>query len=204
MITEADYGATDQAMNRGSNAGDETLLVKFYIRAHQNQLKSKEAGRPIWEDTPFISIMSPGSRESSVDRRVRDKDKHRFPQHWKNFQARESQEIMEGTPLSEWAGIQGSQVEELKFLNVQTIEQLVSMSDVNAQNIRGIYALKDKAKAYLASATDGLAADALKKQLDINASLMERLKVLEDSIVSASIDAPKRGRPKKAAKPIEE
>ena len=195
MMIEADYGATEQAMNQ--NSLDETLLVKFYIRPYQNQQKSKEAGREIWEDVTFISIKVPGDRDSEVDRPLREGDKNRFPRHWQQFQIRESQEIMEGTPLSEWAGIQGSQVAELKFLNVVTLEQLIAMSDTNAQNIRGIYALKEKATAFLKNAEEGLAVEALEEQKKINAELLARLKVLESNLEQSPEDLPKRGRPKK-------
>ena len=49
MITEADYGTTDQAMNRNSQPGDETALVKFENKPKTNEAKSKEAGLPIQE-----------------------------------------------------------------------------------------------------------------------------------------------------------
>jgi hypothetical protein len=202
MLNEADYGQTDLAMNRGSNAGDETLAVKFYTFARHSLPKSKEAGRPIYEDVPYIKIMSPGNRDSIVERPAREADKYRFPQHWRNFQARESQDVVEGTPLSEWPAIQGSQVEELKFMHVLTLEQLVAMSDVNAQNIRGVYALKEKAQAYLDNAKEGLASEALIEQRAINAELLERLKALEDNAPEKS--SSKRGRPKKAETPLEE
>jgi len=184
-------------------------LVKFYTFAHHNHPKSKEAGRPIYEDIPYIKIMAPGNRDSVVERPARETDKHRFPQHWKNFQARENQDIVEGTPLSEWPAIQGSQVEELKFMHVVTLEQLVSMSDANAQNIRGIYALKEKAQRYLNSAKEGLASEALAEQRSINAELLERLKALESNLEIAKHYAPekaasKRGRPKKAETSIKE
>tara|TARA_R110000744_G_scaffold244685_2_gene361514 strand:- start:2691 stop:3299 length:609 start_codon:yes stop_codon:yes gene_type:complete len=202
MLNEADYGQTDLAMNRGSNAGDETLVVKFYTFARHSLPKSKEAGRPIYEDVPYIKIMSPGNRDSVVERPAREADKHRFPQHWRNFQARENQEVVEGTPLSEWPAIQVSQVEELKFMHVLTLEQLVAMSDVNAQNIRGVYALKEKAQKYLDNAKEGLASEALAEQRDINAELLERLKALEDN--APEKPSSKRGRPKKAEAPLKE
>ena len=80
------------------------------------------------------------------------------------------------------------------------MQELVSISDTNAKNIRGFYALKKKAEAYLKSAEEGLAIDALEEQRAINAELLARLKMLEEHAV-----APKqRGRPKKAEKLTEE
>ena len=200
MITEADYGATDQAMNRNSEAGDETLLVRFENEVKTNADKSKEAGLPIQEMVTFISIISPGQRNEQVYRQVRPKDKLRFPRHWEAFNRRESLPQAEGTALSEWAGVNAAQVEEFKYFHITTVQELVSISDTNAKNIRGFYALKKKAEAYLKSAEEGLAIDALEEQRAINAELLARLKMLEEHAV-----APKqRGRPKKAEKLTEE
>ena len=200
MITEADYGATDQAMNRNSEAGDETLLVRFENEVKTNAAKSKEAGLPIQEMVTFISIISPGQRNEQVYRQVRPKDKLRFPRHWEAFNRRESLPQAEGTALSEWAGVNAAQVEEFKYFHITTVQELVSISDTNAKNIRGFYALKKKAEAYLKSAEEGLAIDALEEQRAINAELLARLKMLEEHAV-----APKqRGRPKKAEKLTED
>ena len=157
MITEADYGATDQAMNRNAQPGDETALVKFKNEPQLNEVKSKKAGLPIQEMVTFISIKFPGQRNQEVYREVRSKDKLRFPRHWEAFSQRESLPQAEGTALSEWAGVNAAQVEEFKYFHITTVQELVSVSDTNAKNIRGFYALKEKAQAYLKSAEEGLA-----------------------------------------------
>jgi len=190
-MNEADYGQTDLAMNRGMNAGDEQLLVKFYPWSAKNHQKSEEQGRPVFETVNYISIRVAGNRDSQIERPMREKDKQRFPVHYERYMARENQEIVEGTPLTEWAGISQAQIEELKYMNVMTVEQLVSMSDTNAQKMRNIYATKDKAKRYLESAKEGLASEALAEQKAINADLLERLSALESN------EPAKRGRPKK-------
>ena len=203
MITEADYGATDQAMNRNAQAGDETLLVRFENEVKTNAAKSKEAGLPIQEMVTFISIKFPGQRNQAIYREVRPKDKLRFPRHWEAFNQRETMPQAEGTALSEWAGVNAAQVEEFKYFHITTVQELVSVNDTNAKNIRGFYALKEKAQAYLKSAEEGLAIEALEEQRTINAELLARLKALEEDLEKKEKPS-KRGRPKKAEKPIEE
>ena len=197
MITEADYGATDQAMNRNAQAGDETLLVKFENQAKTNEAKSKEAGLPIQEMVTFISIKFPGQRNQAIYREVRPKDKLRFPRHWEAFNQRETLPQAEGTALSEWAGVNAAQVEEFKYFHITTVQELVSVNDTNAKNIRGFYALKEKAQAYLKSAEEGLAIEALEEQRTINAELLARLKTLEENLEKKEKPS-KRGRPKKS------
>jgi len=189
-LMEAEYGSTDLAMNNGRYHGDETLLVKFYKHPRHNAIKSKEAGRPIFEEVAYIEIMQPGNKDSIVRRPASDMDKNRFAEHYRKFEAREDQDSIEGTLLEEWAGVTRSQVEELKFLNIRTVEQLSAVSDSNAQNVMGISFLKEKANKYL----EGAEGEATKAALaDMQAkydALLSRMDV--------EPEAPKkRGRPKK-------
>jgi hypothetical protein len=151
-IMEAEMGLTSLAMNNNRYHGDETLLVKFYTRARHSITKSEEAGRPIFEDCTYIEIMQPGNKDSIVQRPATQRDKDRFAEHYRKFEARLDQEAVEGTPLEEWPAITRAQCEELRFLNIRTVEQLASVADSNAQNIMGIQMLKQKAAKYLESA----------------------------------------------------
>jgi hypothetical protein len=158
-MNEASYEQTQQAM--GGSAGDETLLVRFYLEPMQDQAKTAEEGRPIFTDTPFISIMQPGNKDSVVIRPASEMDKARFPRHWSAFNDRQIEELVEGTPLSEWPAMTRSMVEELKFKNVSTIEQLIGMSDTNTHGFMGINALKEKARKYLSMSSSEAAAEAV-------------------------------------------
>ena len=198
MLNEALHGTTDMAMNSQRSHGDETLLVKFFLHPKQNQIKTKEAGRPIFEDIPYIQIMQPGNKDSVKVAPATARDKQRFPEHYRKFVAREDQEALEGTPLREWAGVTASQCKEFEFLNILTVEQLAAVSDSNGQGIMGLGFLKEKAAKFLENAKLGATAEALAEMKAENASLLERLEALE-----AGEPAPKkkRGRP---AKNVEE
>ena len=185
-------------MNSQRSHGDETLLVKFFLHPKQNQIKTKEAGRPIFEDIPYIQIMQPGNKDSVKVAPATARDKQRFPEHYRKFVAREDQEALEGTPLREWAGVTASQCKEFEFLNILTVEQLSAVSDSNGQGIMGLGFLKEKAAKFIENAKLGATAEALAEMKAENASLLERLEALE-----AGEPAPKkkRGRP---AKNVEE
>jgi len=162
-MQEADMGVTSMAMNgpSGRYRGDENLLVRFYMHPAKDTVASREEGRPIFKEVPYIHIMQPGNKESIIHRKATDMDKQRFAEHFRKFEAREDQEALEGTPLVEWPGITRSQAEELKFYNVLTLEQLAAMSDTNAQNFRGVNELKRRAIAYLEMAEENAGAEAL-------------------------------------------
>lgn len=186
-MNEALHDTTDLAMNNSRYHNDDRLLVKFFMHPRVNQRKTKEAGRPIYEEIPYIQIMQPGNKDSIVIRPARDMDKHRFAEHFRKFEARESQDVVEGTRLDDWPAITRSQAEELKFLNVKTVEQLAGMSDVNAQNVMGLNMLKQKAVKYMETSAANATAEKF-------ADLEAKYESLMLQMAEGKIEKPKRKR----------
>lgn len=207
MLAEADSGLTAMAMagQQGRFQGDEYLLVRFFIHPKRDPQRSAAEGREIFVDTPYISIMQPGNKDSIVIRPATKMDKDRFAEHWRKFQARtgDEEDVIEGTLLSEWPGCTRAQVEELRYLNVRTVEQLAGMSDSNSQNIMGIQLLKTKAKKYLEAADKSATAEAL-ADLQAKYDALIQASAAEQGSMELSGEAPKkRGRPKKAEQELE-
>ena len=208
-MMEAEFGLTEMAMTAGSNSapGDEHLLVKFYYKPRPDAAASAEAGRPIYKDVCYVDIRSPGNRTDWVARPARDTDKQRFPEHYRKFLAREEQEVVEGTPLAEWPGVTRGQVEEMKFFNISTVEQLANVSDSSTSNIMGMAVLKQKAQKYLDAAKDNAAAEALIKSEARVAELEAKVNALiaaQDAPVFDDEEAPKRATPRRRRKAVEE
>jgi hypothetical protein len=203
MIEEAEMSLTNMAFARdGQYAGDENLLVRFFKQPYQNATRSEAEGRPIFEELDFIEIRFPGNKLSVIVEKVNAEHKKRFPDHWRRYAARDTEEVIDGTPLDQWPGVTRSQVEELRFLNVRSLEQLISMADNHSSRIMGINILKSKAKAYLEAAKLQGEANALletKRQLDeqteLNKKLVARLDILEEI---AEVPKKRMGRPPKA------
>jgi hypothetical protein len=190
MLQEADYALTEGAFEgpAGRYKGDETLLVKFYKAPKFNQRKSHEAGRPIYDETDYISIMQPGNKDSIVIRPAMELDKQRFSQHWSKYQARQDDEQIEGTLLEDWPGVTRSLAEELKFFNVRTVEQLASISDSNGIKIMGINMLKEKATAYLEASETNAAAEQLSAANARIDELMAAVEALKNTPASAEVE----------------
>lgn len=144
----------------GAKNPDAALIVEFYNRPVQNNFASSKAGRAIFEDTIYVRINVPGVKESQWDMPARSDHQQRFPlqyQHFLNKTQGDAKEI--GTPLSEWPVLTRSQAEEFRGLKFYTVESIANASDQNINNLGMIggmspYALRDKAKAFLKSATD--------------------------------------------------
>lgn len=129
-------------------AGDDRTPVQFYIGAQLDQPETETKGRPIYKDTEYVRIIT--SKDSIVDRPVRDQDKQRWPRAyaaWK--QTGEDIVRAAGTPLEAWPMITRAQVEEFKFFKIYTVEQLAESSDSSIGGVMGIQRLKTLAKAYV-------------------------------------------------------
>lgn len=127
--------------------GDEKLIVRFEDHPHLDDAASREANRPIFKMMPYIKIMIPGDKDTVIHRPVREGDKTRFAKAYLAFRAGQSQ--VQGTPLSEWPKITRAQVEELKYFNIRTIEDLANVSDSQTHRFMGIHQLRDEARRHL-------------------------------------------------------
>jgi hypothetical protein len=129
---------------------DSKLHVRFYSRPEMNAAKSRDAGRPIYEEVDFIEIMVPGDKHSVIDRRIRNLDTRRFSRQWQAYKAGRVDQ-QSGTPLTALPFMSASKAEEYKFFNIVTAEQLAGAADGStaAQAIMGFNGDKQKATAYL-------------------------------------------------------
>lgn len=134
--------------------GTESLPVRIYDKAVENEAKSVAAKRKIFDDVVFIEIQCmPISRTKQgdiVDRPLREEDKHKYPHAWQAYLARkEGKEYGPGyTPLTEWdtPHLTEGRKEELRALKIVSVEQVANMPD-GVVNILGDNARELKAAA---------------------------------------------------------
>ena len=143
---------------------DNRLFVQFFVEAVQNNYKSEQAGRPIFDEVEMIRIMTPGARDVFVGK-VNISYQQRFPKQYAAFKAGKEQP-MEGTPLEEVPFLSVAQVAELKAINVKTLEQLANMSDANAQQVMGNFGLRQKAQNFLAVAKENAPVTQMQAELE--------------------------------------
>jgi hypothetical protein len=157
---------------------DSKTYVKFYIRPVHDEEKSAEEGRPIYHDAEYIEIRTPGNETNIVRRPVSEIEKRRFAAQYRAFKAGEIEQNT-GTPLSEVPWITRSQVEELSYLRISTIEILAEVNDDVCTRIPGLFKLKQRAQVYVQQAKE--AAPNLKLQKE-NEDMKNRLDSLEATV----------------------
>lgn len=163
MQSEADWGG---------DTGDARSIVTFGIRPKQNEQRSKTEGRPIFDDVEYVEILVPGDKNNIVHRPVRAEDKERYARQYAAFKGGQGEKLS-GTPLAEWPGISRSEVEELAYFNIRTLEQLASVGDGHLQRMGPLLALRQRARDFLEKAKGDAPMAAMRTELEKRDNLIE-------------------------------
>jgi hypothetical protein len=127
---------------------DKRLYVQFYTRPMMQVGESRDANRPIYRDITHIRILVPGDKLNIIDRVASEDDISRFADHYAKFTAGQGQEVV-GTRLDVVPWMTRSKVEEYKYFNIYTVEQLAEASDSVGQKFQGFHSDRDRAKKFL-------------------------------------------------------
>lgn len=181
---------------------DSLLTVQFYSKPIKNEFKSTIEGRLVCDDVEFIKIWTPGNQLNIIDRPTTDGDKQRFFEQWRRYEAgKQGGEQQNGTPIKEWALLTPAQAEELRYLKFFTVEQIAGCSDDNALKLTALvgmsgYALRDRAKNWLAAAKGEAVATQMAEQ---NKQLKDQMAAMQEQLAALQANQEiKRGpgRPK--------
>jgi hypothetical protein len=146
------------------NGAPSRLIVSFFMEACHNEEKSKEAGRPIYDDCEFVEIRMPGDKDEIRRRGVRPSDKLQFPQQYAAFKAGADQPCS-GTPLAALPFLTKSQVLEFQAAHCTTAEHVRDMPDSVAQRFMGAHGIRQRIAAFLAAAEGAAPAERLASEL---------------------------------------
>ena len=167
--------------------GDDTLGVVFYSKTVEDVTRTQAEGRRCFREREYVKIMVPGDRHNVIDRPVQQTgilptdDRMRFPKQYLRFKQRQEQQAHEGTPLSLWTVMPTPLAEELKFLNVFTIEQLAELADGHIAKIHGGVGWKEKAREFVQAQKDTALVTKLQAQLGERDNRIDTLeKALKD------------------------
>jgi hypothetical protein len=196
----------DDAAGLGQRGGEpDACFVRFGIHPKEDAAASAKEGRPIYKETEYVEIMVAGDKQNVVHRPVTEKDKKRFRRQYEDWK-RNAAQAAEGTPLEQWPSISRSQVEELRYFNIRTVEQLAALSDGNAAIVGPVLSLKQKAVDFLAAAKGTGHLTSLRAELSAKdnqiATMAAQIAALQETVDSIRSergdDKPRRGRPPKS------
>lgn len=145
-------------------ADKDLIIPLFKILTTENKGKSKEQGRPIFDDMEVVEVRFAGDRNKisvfpahAICGQVEDDDgdyrpmtyAQRWPKQYERFKAKQHQ-VAEGTPVDELPFLTQAKRSELKALSIYTAEALASLDGNALKNLgQGGRDLKNQAQAYL-------------------------------------------------------
>jgi hypothetical protein len=141
-MQNADFNVEDF---ESREAADKSVYVKFYVKPVQDHAESDKEGRPIYHDKEYVEIRTPGNQTNIVQRPVTDMDRQRFRAAYHKFKEGDTEQLV-GTPLTEVPWITRSQVEELSYIRIRTLEHLSTVGDDVCNRMPGLYKLKQRAQ----------------------------------------------------------
>lgn len=146
---------------------DELLVVLFKHKAEKNEAKSKEAGRPIFDDVELCEIRSPGAKDVKhfpamamsaggwvLDPYTGEQKQityaERFAKQYRQFKEHAAQ-TKTGTPLAQVPFLTEAGRATLRAMNVYTAEQLAAVDGQELKNLGpGARDWKNRAIEYIA------------------------------------------------------
>jgi len=152
ITAPTDWNNVSDAVDDDSNGSrfnnDDKLHVQFSRRPKIQPGESDKAGRAIYKEIDYITIIVPGDKASIVERPVQSYDATRFAAKYANWKANAGV-VQEGTPISSLPKMTPSKIEEYKYFSIHTVEQLAAASDSVGQKFFGFQDDKRSANAFL-------------------------------------------------------
>ena len=155
------------------------IFPRFYTRAKENPVKSRDQGRVVCEEFDYVEILIAGDNKTKIDRKVTEADINRWPEHYKAFKEKQAAPEV-GTPIAQWSVVSEGRRMELLALNIKTVEALAELPDPGITRLgMGGRELVKKARAFIEQAAEMAP---INKLIDKNAELEERVKAQEAQI----------------------
>lgn len=175
-------------------AADDRLYITFSRKPKLQVGASRDAGRAIYKDVDFIRIMVPGDKLTVVERELDEIDRRRFASRYEKWLAGAGN-VIEGTPLLSLPKMTQAKVEEYRYFNVHTVEQLAAAPDNLGQKFMGFNADKRSAQQFLELAKGNAPLEKMTEELKTRDTRIEELQAQLDALTELmSSKADKRQR----------
>jgi BMFP domain-containing protein YqiC len=174
-LTQGDGDLMELARQQmdGRRTGDAPPPATFTTEAIYNEAKSKEAGHAVYTDIDMIEIRV---GRDTIRNPVTETDKRTYAAQYLAFKRSESQEAIEGFPLSQWAAIPGKAlVKEFAHYGIRSVEQLAAATDSTLALVGPHLNLRQQARDWVANAKSQAPLVKLRQENDAMKSRIEAL-----------------------------
>lgn len=172
-------------------ANENLIVARFFVHTILNDAKSKEAGRPIYDEMECCEVRMAANKQTvhvAPAHEVFRKDRNfqtgemrevtyalEYNEQYKRFKEGMSQD-QSGTPLAELPFLTASKRLELKALNIHTAESLAALDGPPLKMLgMGGRELKSQAQAYLDNAKGSVDVVAMAARMAVMQATIDRL-----------------------------
>lgn len=160
-----------------------TCRARFFKSAVENPVKTKKAGRAMFDEVEMVTIVIPGDKLTKPTFEVTDKHRRNYPDDYAAF-LRGEERAASGTPLEHWPIMTTSKVAELKAIGILSVDELADLSDSFLQQLgMGGRELREQARAFRTQAANGATEAAAAKE---NTILREQIELLKTQMAELS------------------
>jgi hypothetical protein len=156
--------------------------ARFYYVPKKNEAQSAAEGRPVFEDKEYVELIAAGNSTNIIRRPIYESDKRLYREEYKMFKSGDEEQIV-GTRLTEIPWLTRSQVEELMYRKIRTLEGLADVSDHDC-NIPGMLDLRRKAQAWLDKAKEAAPFTAMQAEMEAMRAELAALKAQQGAQVN--------------------
>jgi hypothetical protein len=190
-----DGGSRLAEMNKG-------VTPMFSILPVKNDSKSKDAGRPIFDEIEICTLFVAGDQYNRVTHPADSEYiQNRFPEEYRRWKEKHQDRHISGTPLREWPLIGPAHIAEFEALGIFNVEGLAGIPESSIGKF-GLREWRAKAAAWLASAKDGAVVTKLAAENDAMRGevkeLADKVALLSDQLAAARAPKPDPGKHKAA------
>ena len=178
MITNDEM--TKRNLSPMMQGDDKGTFIRFFYGAVQNATRSLQKGSPQFDEHEFIQFNFAGNTQTVHEKQVDEAVKDRFSRQYEMWK-KNSTEIANGTDLNALPFLNSAVIEQMKRLNILTVEALSTLSDAGCQTLgMGATQFKNQATEWLASKKDD---SAYPKVVSENEDLKKEIAMLKTQIV---------------------
>lgn len=135
------------------------LPCRIFRDVWTDEVESKKHDRAIVREDDVIEFFMPnGTSCASRLKNLSESVKREYADEIARYLSGEEEKLT-GTPLEKMPDMKKSLAKELEYMNIKTVEQLVSAPDSVLQKFMGGFGLRDKAKLFLETARDNAISD---------------------------------------------
>lgn len=141
------------------------LGTRFFELPVLDPVETEKEGCPKFKPAEFVEIFIPGDRLNVPIKPVDDEIKRIYRSQYKRWLENKSGEQINGMPLKELPGMTASEIAEMNYHKIFSVEDLANASEESMTRITGLRAKSVRAQDYLAQAKGAKAGAAMQAEL---------------------------------------